>query len=1065
MGAALPVDPGFTGRVSELRIVDGAMAAARDSIGAVILVTGAAGIGKTRFCREVAARASTAGFAIAWGNCWPEGGAPPLWPWHVVLGSLCDPTAAKLLLDDAGGRIVDPERFTRFVAVVDRLGAECADRPSLVVIDDVHAADTGALLLARFIGRHLFGLPLVLVLAGRDDAGPGPDPPWYSEFGSDVVPIGLGGFDLAETRQFVGLRGHAEADDDLLGVLLRLTGGHPLHLERIMTTGVPGSVGGPGPDGIRAAIGRAIGQLDTPARLVLGRAAILGSAPVVAEVVAVAGVPPSAVHAALGEALPGGLVAVDDRDPDRFTFSHELVREAFEVLLTADERDATHARAAAMLADAGGAGSIGSAALARRAHHALCAARRSDADARTAVAACRAAARAMVAGFAYERAVSLLAAATAAHEQAALGDPVAALLVDWAEAVLLCGRLAEARPLFDRAAAAAATERDMVVLARATLGLGGVWVNEHRTQVEWERVAGLQRRALAELPEQHVLLRHRLTMRMAVEALYRGGPLQPVLAGLDEARRLGDGKVLAEALSLCHHGLLTARHTRLRLTMAEELITVAAPAGEGLLALIGLCWRTVDLFHLGDPRATRSLAELREHADAVGCQSVLYIAEAMQVMLLIRAGRLDEAEDAAGSCYALGTKVGDADALGYLGTHLTMIRWLQGREAEIVATIEQLADSPTLNPAEFGFQATAAQLAARAGRLGRARTVLDRLTTAGLAALPDSSTWLAGMLAIVEAAHLLADADLARQAYLLLGPHADLFIMPSLAVVCLGSVHRPLGLAALTFTDLDLAVTHLEQAVAADRAIGNRPLTAVTMAELAEAYLRRQADGDRARAVAMLTHACNEATAAQMTTYAATWTSRLERLVEQTATIDQRGQHWILTVGQRRAVVVDRLGVRYLAHLLANPGLPIAASELASGLGGPALASTPHQPVLDERAKADYRRRVHDLSAAIDRADERGDSGRVDQLRVEREALFDELRRATGRGGRTRSFADPGERARTAVRKAIKRAVDDIATADPAIGDLLRATITTGASCCYIVDADHPVRWTFTTAP
>jgi len=47
-------------------------------------------------------------------------------------------------------------------------------------------------------------------------------------------------------------------------------------------------------------------------------------------------------------------------------------------------------------------------------------------------------------------------------------------------------------------------------------------------------------------------------VRLAVEDLYRTGPVEPVLAALDAARGLGDGSVLAEALSLCHHGLLTA---------------------------------------------------------------------------------------------------------------------------------------------------------------------------------------------------------------------------------------------------------------------------------------------------------------------------------------------------------------------------------------------------------------------------------------------------------------------------------------------------------------------------
>ncbi len=316
------------------------------------------------------------------------------------------------------------------------------------------------------------------------------------------------------------------------------------------------------------------------------------------------------------------------------------------------------------------------------------------------------------------------------------------------------------------------------------------------------------------------------------------------------------------------------------------------------------------------------------------------------------------------------------------------------------------------------------------------------------------------MLAIVETAFLLADADTARQAYHLLHPYADLPIMPSLAVVCLGSVHRPLGLAALTFADLDLGIAHLEHAVAADRVFGNRPVTAITMVDLADAHLQRHTSSDRERAAALLTLARDEALAVRMTAYATAWTRRLDDLTEQAATIDRHGRQWVITLGDRRAVVPDRLGVRYLVHLLTNPGQPITARELASGPGGPSLASTPPQPVLDRRAEAAYRRRVHDLTTAIDRADERGDTDGASRLHAEREMLFDELRRVTGRCGRTRTFADPGERARTAVRKAIKRAIDDIAAAEPSIGEILRATIRTGASCCYTPADAHPVRWT-----
>lgn len=61
-------------------------------------------------------------------------------------------------------------------------------------------------------------------------------------------------------------------------------------------------------------------------------------------------------------------------------------------------------------------------------------------------------------------------------------------------------------------------------------------------------------------------------------------------------------------------------------------------------------------------------------------------------------------------------------------------------------------------------------------------------------------------------------------------------------------------------------------------------------------------------------------------------------------------------------------------------------------------------------------------------------------------------------GGRARAFAAPPERARTAVRKAIKRAVDTITDHDPALGAELRTAVETGAHCRYTPAGSR--RWT-----
>ena len=68
---------------------------------------------------------------------------------------------------------------------------------------------------------------------------------------------------------------------------------------------------------------------------------------------------------------------------------------------------------------------------------------------------------------------------------------------------------------------------------------------------------------------------------------------------------------------------------------------------------------------------------------------------------------------------------------------------------------------------------------------------------------------------------------------------------------------------------------------------------------------------------------------------------------------------------------------------------------------------------------------------------------------------------ADGLGGRPRAFTNEHERARTSVRKAIKRAIDEISRADPVVAEILDAAVVTGSVCMYIpASSPHNVRWT-----
>lgn len=1083
----LPSTERFVGRDHELRVMAAACRRAACGRGSVAVVSGEPGVGKTRFCEEVTGVAEGAGLTVVDARCWVDGGAPALWPWQPILQAVCGPGAADLLGADAAGAggeaPVERDRFARFQAVTERLAAASARSPHCVIVDDAHAADDGSLLLARFVARAVprLGLLLVLTRRPRPSAGPGAAPGLLDEIERTAMPLVLRPFDLAEAGAFLADHGWDGVAPELVRTVHAVTGGNPLFLRRVAADRPPGD-GQALPDGVRSAIAHAVGGMATADRHVLQAASVLGAAPSVADAAVVA----RASAAAVLDAVAGGRRAglVEPVGADRFAFTHELVRSVLEAGLPAADRLDSHARAFAVAGgDEDALGVPSPAGRARLAHHALAAAQRSAEDAEVAVAACRAAAASMVASFAYEQADALLSTAVGLHGTMRLTGPSPGLLVEWARAAHLCGRLSEARMRFERAATVAERAGDPVTLAEAALGLGGHWLNEHRTPVDRARVLGLQRAALAALdalpppgpagpstPSEDVAaLRARLTARLAAEATYDGAPIAPVLDALDAARACGDPLARAEALSLCHHALLAPEHARSRLGLADELVRVASEAGHGVLALMGLCWRAVDLFLLGDPGAGRALAALRERTDALASQNIAYIVDALDVMLLARAGRLAEAEAAAQRCYELGVAVGEADALAYLGAHMLAIRWAQGRDTELLDLAEGVAASPSLVQAEFAFRATAAALAARAGHHDRAAATLADLRRDGLAALPTSSTWLAGMTAVVEVAVALDDATAAREAYDLLAPHADLPVMPSLGVVCLGSTQRPLGLAALAVGDIDRAVEHLEAAVTANRRLGNRPATAIVRADLAGALACRGGPGDATRAAAELRTAVDAGEQMGLTGRVTAWRDTLAGLdrpsgppgaaTARRGVIARHGRGWRVAADGREALVPDLVGMRRLAELLTSPGQAVPAVVLAGGDAGATAGPQVRQEVLDATARHAYAERARELAAEVDQAEQAHDLGRAERLRVELDALVDHLESAAGLGGRARAFTDDAERARTAVRKSLKRAIDQVTSADPVIGSLLQDAVETGTTCTYRPRPGAEVSW------
>jgi tetratricopeptide (TPR) repeat protein len=476
--------------------------------------------------------------------------------------------------------------------------------------------------------------------------------------------------------------------------------------------------------------------------------------------------------------------------------------------------------------------------------------------------------------------------------------------------------------------------------------------------------------------------------------------------------------------------------------MAEEIVRLAARADDPLLGLMGLCWRTVDLFLAGDPHAEQSHQELHERAEAAGCEAIAFVADVVGATCLARRGRLAEAEAAATTAFERGAAAGDPDAPAYYGAMLAALRWLQGRAGEVIELVRTVSTSPRLGPNDHVYVAADAVLSAALGDVDAAEEALARLAGIGLGALPESSSWLATQFLAGEAAFQLGDAAVAAEVRTAVEPFADLPVLPSLAVVCLGSARRTLGLAAAVAGDLDAAVAHLEAAVREDRRLGSRPMAALTEHTLAAVL---DARGDRARAGELAERAA--ASAGRMGVALPPPPAWLAggREASRVATLRHVAGRWWVEVGDRAALVGDLVGMAYVAALVDAPGEDHDVLRLAAWASSPARGAA--DPVLDRQALASYRRRARELTALLSGRDL--DPERAATARRELAELTDAVRRAVERGGRVRSFPTDQERARTAVRKAIVRAVEAIGEVAPDLGRHLRASLTTGTACRY----------------
>jgi tetratricopeptide (TPR) repeat protein len=181
------------------------------------------------------------------------------------------------------------------------------------------------------------------------------------------------------------------------------------------------------------------------------------------------------------------------------------------------------------------------------------------------------------------------------------------------------------------------------------------------------------------------------------------------------------------------------------------------------------------------------------------------------------------------------------------------------------------------------------------------------------------------------------------------------------------------------------------------------------------------------------------------------------------------GDYWTIEYDGQRLRLKHLKGLTCLAVLLANPDTEVhslslatiterdaadgSSSEIAAA-GGQWNGLGDAGPMLDSRAKSEYKRRLTELRAELDDAREAGDDERIVRAEDELDFIEAEVSRAVGLGGRSRVSASAGERARVSVTKSIKSAVAKIAQQNRDLGAYLAATVRTGTFCRYTPNPD-----------
>jgi DNA-binding SARP family transcriptional activator len=864
----------LVGREREIAVLLPILDRALSGDGAVILLGGEPGIGKSRLADTLALQVEGRARVLV-GRCWEAGGAPAYWPWLQALRTYVGANDAEALGDLLPGLPPGPApesadaRFRLFESVAAFLRSAAASEPLALFFDDLHAADAPSLLLLRFLAGQLAGAPVLIVGCYRDTEGAPDLAETLAELSRQPSThrLSLSGLGSAGVSRLLEITMGATPPEELAARVHAETQGNPLFATEIgrllASEGLDGADRLPIPEGISDAIGRRLEQRSASCRQVLTLASVVGREFRVEELERVSGLEEDELFRALEEAASARLVGGVPGASGRLRFSHMLVRDAVYEQLPAPRRMRLH-RAVGVALEALYAGNPGPH-LSELAHHFL------EAGGLAEEQAIDYASRAgdwAAARHGYEEAARNYERALSVLETSARGgaDRICELLLSLGDVLSRAGDGPEAKRALRRAAAIAEEAGLPDRLARAALAYGGRfgWA---RASIDPAYVPMLER-ALAAIGEEESPQRVRLLARLAAarrDDTDRDRRVALAREALEIATRSGDPATLAYALEGHFVASEGPDGTGDGIVIGARLTALGEQIGDRELVFAGHDHRVHTFWTIGDRAGVDVTADaLAALADELGQPAQRWHVGTCRTMLALLEGRFDQAEQLIGETLALGERAESWNAAVSHRLALFVLRRAQGRLAEVEET---LARSVHEYPALLRFRAALAHLYGELGREQDARAVFDDLLARDLGREHVDAEWLFSMSLLADPCGFLGDEAAAGKLYSLLAPYDALYAVAPVEA-SFGSIARALGVLAATRRRFDDAERHFARAIEVERGMRAPPWVAHAQHGLATTLVAR---GDRERALALL----DAARATYRALGMATWAGRV----------------------------------------------------------------------------------------------------------------------------------------------------------------------------------------------